>query len=95
MAHSGRRNDGTKVYLLSTAENDRFGGWNAYRPFIYDLTSGNVQLGGDGNEDALTLERASRAARFSNDVYIKKGHLTFGRWAIKFPRLLPMEPLGR
>ena len=71
------RNDGTKVYLLSTAENDKYGGWNAYRPFIYDLTSGNVQLGGDGNEDALTLERASRAARFSNDVYIKKGLLTF------------------
>ncbi|HHQ8412809.1 TPA: tail fiber domain-containing protein [Escherichia coli] len=71
------RNDGTKVYLMSTAENDRFGGWNAYRPFIYDLTSGNVQLGGDGNEDALTLESASRAARFSNDVYIKKGLLTF------------------
>lgn len=71
------RNDGVKVYLLSTAENDKLGGWNTYRPFIYDLTSGNVQLGGDGNEDALTLERASRAARFSNDVYIKKGHLTF------------------
>ncbi|MCV5535670.1 tail fiber domain-containing protein [Escherichia coli] len=71
------RNDGGKVYLLSTAENDKFGGWNTYRPFIYDLTSGNVQLGGDGNEDALTLERASRAARFSNDVYIKKGLLTF------------------
>ncbi|EIY8240700.1 tail fiber domain-containing protein [Escherichia coli] len=71
------RNDGVKVYLLSTAENDKLGGWNAYRPFIYDLNSGNVQLGGDGNEDALTLERASRAARFSNDVYIKKGHLTF------------------
>ncbi|ELJ6742150.1 tail fiber domain-containing protein [Escherichia coli] len=71
------RNDGGKVYLLSTAKNDKLGGWNAYRPFIYDLTSGNVQLGGDGNEDALTLERASRAARFSNDVYIKKGYLTF------------------
>lgn len=71
------RNDGTKVYLLSTDENDKFGGWNTYRPFIYDLTSGNVQLGGDGNEDALTLERASRAARFSNNVYIKKGFLTF------------------
>ncbi|EKY9714367.1 tail fiber domain-containing protein [Escherichia coli] len=71
------RNDGTKVYLLSTVENDKYGGWNAYRPFIYDLTSGNVQLGGDGNEEALTLERASRAARFSNDVYIKKGLLTF------------------
>lgn len=71
------RNDGVKVYLLSTAKNDKLGGWNAYRPFIYDLTSGNVQLGGDGNEDALTLESASRAARFSNDVYIKKGHLTF------------------
>ncbi|EES5489200.1 tail fiber domain-containing protein [Escherichia coli] len=71
------RNDGTKVYLLSTAEDDKFGGWNGNRPFIYDLTNGNVQLGGDGNEEALTLERASRAARFSNDVYIKKGHLTF------------------
>lgn len=71
------RNDGVKVYLLSTAENDKLGGWNGYRPFIYDLTSGNVQLGGDGNEEALTLERASRAARFSNDVYIKKGLLTF------------------
>lgn len=71
------RNDGQNVYLLSTAENDKFGGWNGYRPFIYNLGSGNVTLGGDGNEGALTLERASRAARFSNDVYIKKGHLTF------------------
>lgn len=71
------RNDGGKVYLLSTAENDRFGGWNTYRPFIYDLTSGNVQLGGDGNEDVLTLERASKAARFSGNAYIKGQHLTF------------------
>lgn len=71
------RNDGTKVYLLSTAENDRFGGWNGNRPFIYDLTSGNVQLGGDGNEAALTLERASKAARFTGDVYVEKGFLHF------------------
>lgn len=71
------RNDGGCVYLLSTAENDKLGSWNGYRPFIYHLGSGNVQLGGDGNEEALTLERASRAARFSNDVYIKKGLLTF------------------
>lgn len=71
------RNDGGCVYLLSTAENDKLGSWNGYRPFIYYLGSGNVQLGGDGNEEALTLERASRAARFSNDVYIKKGLLTF------------------
>lgn len=63
------RNDGTKVYLLSTAENDKFGGWNTYRPFIYDLGSGNVQLGGDGNKDALTLERASKTARFGGHVY--------------------------
>lgn len=71
------RNDGSKVYLLSTAENDKLGGWNTYRPFIYDLTSGNVQLGGDGNESALTLERASRAARFTGDVYVEKGFLHF------------------
>ncbi|MFV2224639.1 tail fiber domain-containing protein [Escherichia coli] len=71
------RNDGGKIYLLSTAENDKFGSWNGNRPFIYDLTTGKVTLGGDGNEGALVLERDSRAARFSNDVYIKKGHLTF------------------
>lgn len=71
------RNDGTKVYLLSTAENDRFGGWNGNRPFIYDLSTGKVTLGGDGNEGALVLERDSRAARFSNNVFLEKGLLTF------------------
>lgn len=71
------RNDGTKVYLLSTAEDDKFGGWNGNRPFIYDLTNGKVTLGGDGNEGALVLERDSRAARFSNNVIIEKGLLTF------------------
>lgn len=71
------RNDGTKVYLLSTAESDRFGGWNGNRPFIYDLTNGKVTLGGDGNEGALVLERDSRAARFAGDVYVEKGFLHF------------------
>lgn len=71
------RNDGQKVYLLSTAENDKFGGWNGNRPFIYDLTNGKVTLGGDGNEGALVLERDSRAARFAGDVYVEKGFLHF------------------
>lgn len=63
------RNDGTKVYLLSTAENDKFGSWNTYRPFIYNLVSGNVDLGGDTTTSALTLEGASKAARFGGHVY--------------------------
>ncbi|MGS5266268.1 tail fiber domain-containing protein [Escherichia coli] len=71
------RNDGGKVYLLSTAENDKLGGWNGNRPFIYDLTNGKVTLGGDGNEGALVLERDSRAARFAGDIYVGKGMLTF------------------
>ncbi|HAX2909453.1 TPA: tail fiber domain-containing protein [Escherichia coli] len=71
------RNDGSKVYLLSTAENDRFGGWNGNRPFIYDLSTGKVTLGGDGNEGALVLERDSRAARFAGDIYVGNGMLTF------------------
>ncbi|WP_273945808.1 tail fiber domain-containing protein [Escherichia coli] len=71
------RNDGGKVYLLSTAENDKFGGWNGNRPFIYDLTNGKVTLGGDGNEGALVLERDSRASRFAGDVYVEKGFLHF------------------
>lgn len=71
------RNDGGKVYLLSTAENDKLGGWNGNRPFIYDLTNGKVTLGGDGNGGALVLERDSRAARFAGDVYVEKGFLHF------------------
>ncbi|EKP5997648.1 tail fiber domain-containing protein [Escherichia coli] len=71
------RNDGGSVYLLSTAENDKFGSWNGNRPFIYNLGNGNVMLGGDGNESALTLERASKAARFAGDIYVGKGMLTF------------------
>ncbi|WP_096216124.1 tail fiber domain-containing protein [Escherichia coli] len=71
------RNDGGSVYLLSTAENDKYGGWNGYRPFIYNLDNGNVMLGGDGNESALVLERSSKAARFSGNAYIKGQHLTF------------------
>lgn len=71
------RNDGQKVYLLSTAENDKLGGWNGNRPFIYDLSTGKVTLGGDGNEGALVLERDSRAARFAGDIYVGKGMLTF------------------
>ncbi|EOP4873288.1 tail fiber domain-containing protein [Escherichia coli] len=71
------RNDGDKVYLLSTDENDKLGGWNGNRPFIYDMNTGKVTLGGDGNEGALILERDSRAARFSNNVFLEKGLLTF------------------
>lgn len=70
------RNDGGSVYLLSTAENDKYGGWNGYRPFIYNLDNGNVMLGGDGNESALVLERSSKAARFSGNAFIKGQHLT-------------------
>ncbi|HAM8974781.1 TPA: tail fiber domain-containing protein [Escherichia coli] len=71
------RNDGGNVYLLSSAENDKFGGWNGYRPFIYNLGSGNVTLGGDSNEGVLILERASKAARFAGNTYIKGQYLTF------------------
>ncbi|WP_105492979.1 tail fiber domain-containing protein [Escherichia coli] len=71
------RNDGGNVYLLSSAENDKLGGWNGYRPFIYNLGSGNVTLGGDSNEGVLTLERASKAARFNGNAYIKGQYLTF------------------
>ncbi|HFW6837651.1 tail fiber domain-containing protein [Escherichia coli] len=63
------RNDGVKTYLLSTAENDKWGSWTGNRPFIYEFSSGNVNLGGDSNKSALTLEGASKAARFGGHVY--------------------------
>ncbi|WP_233039023.1 tail fiber domain-containing protein [Escherichia coli] len=63
------RNDGVKTYLLSTAENDKWGSWTGNRPFIYEFSSGNVNLGGDANKSALTLEGASKAARFGGHVY--------------------------
>ncbi|WP_096260319.1 tail fiber domain-containing protein [Escherichia coli] len=63
------RNDSVKLYLMSTAENDKLGSWNSYRPFIYNLTSGDVQLGGDANTTVLTLEAASKISRFGGSVY--------------------------
>ncbi|WP_247186421.1 tail fiber domain-containing protein [Escherichia coli] len=63
------RNDSVKLYLMSTAENDKWGTWNSYRPFIYNLTSGDVQLGGDANTTVLTLEAASKISRFGGSVY--------------------------
>lgn len=63
------RNDSVKLYLMSTAENDQLGIWNSYRPFIYNLTSGDVQLGGDANTTVLTLEAASKISRFGGSVY--------------------------
>ncbi|WP_161522625.1 tail fiber domain-containing protein [Escherichia albertii] len=70
------RNDGSSVFLLSTASGDKFGTWNGFRPFSYDLSNGNVNLGGDANSNALTLENASKAARFSGNAFIKGQHLT-------------------
>ncbi len=63
------RNDSVKLYLMSTAENDKWGTWNSYRPFIYNLTNGDVQLGGDANTTVLTLETASKISRFGGSVY--------------------------
>ncbi|HAH7762456.1 TPA: hypothetical protein HID95_000648, partial [Escherichia coli] len=63
------RNDGVKAYLLSTAENDKWGTWTGKRPFVYEFSSGNVNLGGDSNKSALTLEGASKTARFGGHVY--------------------------
>lgn len=63
------RNDSAKLYLMSTAENDKWGTWNSYRPFIYNLTNGNVQLGGDANTTVLTLEAESKISRFGGSVY--------------------------
>lgn len=63
------RNDSVKLYLMSTAENDKLGTWNSYRPFIYNLTSGDVQLGGDANTTVLTLEAESKISRFGGSVY--------------------------
>lgn len=38
------RNDGTNVFLMSTAVNNPYGDWNALRSFIYNMSSGNVTL---------------------------------------------------
>lgn len=43
------RQDGTSVYLLSTASGAQYGTWNAYRPIIYNMTTGQVQLVNDGS----------------------------------------------
>lgn len=39
------RNDGANYYILATASADQYGNWNALRPFVMDVASGNINLG--------------------------------------------------
>ncbi|WP_052958323.1 phage tail protein [Obesumbacterium proteus] len=39
------RNDGEKIYLMLTKKGDRFGSYNALRPFILDAATGELTLG--------------------------------------------------
>lgn len=41
------RNDGVRLYLMLTNQNDSFGSYNSLRPFWVDLVNGNVTLGKD------------------------------------------------
>ncbi len=43
------RNDGTNFWILSTASGSQYGTWNSYRPFQYNLTTGNVVISGNGS----------------------------------------------
>ena len=40
----GLRNDGTSAYLLQTANGSATGGFNGFRPFLWNLSSGAVTL---------------------------------------------------
>jgi hypothetical protein len=39
------RNDGSDYYILKTVSGDQYGGWDASRPFVVNLATGNVGIG--------------------------------------------------
>jgi hypothetical protein len=43
------RNDGTQFYILGTASGSPYGSWTAYRPFVFNLSTGAVQIAQDGS----------------------------------------------
>lgn len=79
------RNDGTNVYLFSTAENDTYGQWNTYRPFIYNLVSGDVKLGGTDTAYCLHLG-VGGSTRIGDNLVFRAGsrqsmdYLEFVHW---------------
>lgn len=79
------RNDGTNVYLFSTAENDTYGQWNTYRPFIYNLVSGDVKLGGTDTAYCLHLG-VDGSTRIGDNLVFRAGsrqsmdYLEFVHW---------------
>lgn len=79
------RNDGTNVYLFSTAENDIYGQWNTYRPFIYNLVSGDVKLGGTDTAYCLHLG-VDGSTRIGDNLVFRAGsrqsmdYLEFVHW---------------
>lgn len=47
------RNDGFAVYLMSTDKNNAMGGFNALRPFWWNLVTGQVTIAGDGAKTTI------------------------------------------
>ena len=41
------RQDGVRLYLMLTNAGDPYGSWNSLRPFMVDLATGGVSIGGD------------------------------------------------
>lgn len=43
------RHDGTNLYMLSTPTGGQYGTWNAYRPLIFNMSTGATQIVSDGS----------------------------------------------
>ncbi|EHU9813690.1 tail fiber domain-containing protein [Escherichia coli] len=65
------RADSSRLYILSTDENDKDGNFNTNRPFSYEFSTGDVSLGGTSRANVLKLKCDSLTAFFGGDINMK------------------------
>jgi hypothetical protein len=65
------RQDGTSVYLLSTPSGSQYGTWNSYRPWIFNMTTGAVQIVEDGSTLAIggATTHSANVSLYSTGTY--------------------------
>ena len=68
------RNDGSSLYLMLTNKGDQYGSYNALRPFILDIATGELMLGKTKLSDYAHFDARYYTRAASDNKYQPKGN---------------------
>ena len=88
------RQDGRDFYLMLTDKGDQLGGWNALRPFSFNLATGEVSLGHSVNAATLTEQGKRVYSPNNKPTAADVGALTEAQAAAKYAPLANPALIG-